>query len=47
VLRTRTSRRGHIAELAARLDTAASPLGQRIRGLRMVMIAAQGGMGGS
>jgi hypothetical protein len=47
VLRTRTSRGGHIAELAARLDTAASPLGQRIRGLRMVMIAAQGGMGGS
>jgi Golgi phosphoprotein 3 (GPP34) len=41
------SRGGYIGELATRLDTAASPLGQRIRGLRMVMVAAQGGMGGS
>ncbi|HEY1919514.1 MAG TPA: hypothetical protein VGH27_28420 [Streptosporangiaceae bacterium] len=40
-------RGGYIGELAARLDTAASPLGRRVRGLRMVMIAAQGGMGGS
>lgn len=49
VLPPRASRRGngHVRELAARLDTAAHPLGQLIPSLRMTMVAAQGGMGGS
>jgi len=49
VLPPRQSRRGngHVGELAAQLDMVASPLGQVIPGLRMTMIAAQGGMGGS
>jgi hypothetical protein len=38
---------GHARELAARLDAVASPLGRVIPSLRMTMVAAQGGMGGS
>jgi Golgi phosphoprotein 3 (GPP34) len=39
--------KGHVRELAARLDAVASPLGRVIPSLRMTMVAAQGGMGGS
>lgn len=39
--------RGHVRDLSASLDTVASPMGRIIPGLRMTMVAAQGGMGGS
>jgi Golgi phosphoprotein 3 (GPP34) len=38
---------GHVDELAASLDATASPMGRIIPSLRMTMVAAQGGMGGS